>query len=329
MNRPAVRVGPGMTDTSRSSGTGPTLGAAISFSPDAENAVDAAIARARAAADAGIGGIWLGQRFDYDAISLLALIGREVPDVSVGVSAVPIYGRHPLTVAAQTLTAQAATHGRFQLGLALGAARLTEQAFDVPFTRSAARLEEFVSIVRQVLTTGSVEFHGDAFDTTLPFPATLPGADPVPPILVAALGPRALAVSGRVADGILPNLAAPSVLERDIIPTLSAAAEQAGRPTPRVIALVPALVTDSGDARERLAQATALYNTIPSYPRVLDLGGFSRAADLALVGSADEVAAGLREYLDAGATDVIVTQTELLRPDVQHETWEAAASALG
>ncbi|SIS20490.1 TIGR03564 family F420-dependent LLM class oxidoreductase [Williamsia sterculiae] len=300
------------------------VGTALSF-PGTGNAVDNVVEHAREAVAAGLGAVWLGQRFDYDAIALAGLIGREVPGVAVGSSAVPIFGRQPLLVAAQTQTTQAATHGRFELGLALGTRSTTEAAFGVQYRKPARRLEEFLTATRRLLHTGGVDYHGTEIDTVSPLPTGLPGAEPAP-ILVAAMGPRALAVTGRLADGILPFLADPSALEHHVIPALTVAADEAGRPRPRVVALVPALVTDDpASGRAALADATAFYDQIPSYRRVIELGDGRRAADVGLVGSAAEVQDGLRRYLDAGATELVVTQTGLLGPDVEAATWAAAA----
>ncbi len=152
----------------------------------------------------------------------------------------------------------------------------------------------------------------------------VPGAGTDLPILVAAMGPKALAVSGELADGILPFLAGPATLERHIVPAVNAAAEAAGRSPVRVIAFVAAVVTDDVEAgREAAHAAMGLYNTIPSYRRVIELEGAREAADLALVGSAAHVRAGVKRYFDAGATEVVLTQTDLLGVGVQRETWNA------
>ncbi len=107
------------------------LGVALSGSGSV-NYVDEMVSRAREAAEAGLASVWFGQRFDYDSPALAGLVGREVPGVRVGTSAVPVFGRHPVLVAAQAQTAQAATHGRYQLGLALGAKSFIERAFGIP-----------------------------------------------------------------------------------------------------------------------------------------------------------------------------------------------------
>lgn len=93
-----------------------TIGAALPL----HNGVDATVQLAREAHEAGLRSAWFGQTFTYDSPSLAAIVGREVPGLHVGTAAIPVFGRHPLVVSSQAQTAQAATAGRYHLGLALG-----------------------------------------------------------------------------------------------------------------------------------------------------------------------------------------------------------------
>ncbi|HWE88683.1 MAG TPA: LLM class flavin-dependent oxidoreductase [Pseudonocardiaceae bacterium] len=246
-----------------------SIGVSVSGTVDAakpSNAVDTAVDQAREAADLGLRSVWFGQRFDYDAIGLAAIVGREVPGIEVGTSAVPIFGRHPLLVAGQAQTTQAATHGRFALGLALGAPSFVEAALGVPFERPVARLREFLIVARQVLETGQVDF------------------------------PR---------------------------PAITRAAEQAGRPAPRIVACVAGAVTDDvAAAREAAIAQTAFYDRVPSYQRVVALSGAQRVAELVVLGDEDAVAASVRRHFEAGATDVVFTQTNLAGETGRQRTWK-------
>jgi alkanesulfonate monooxygenase SsuD/methylene tetrahydromethanopterin reductase-like flavin-dependent oxidoreductase (luciferase family) len=107
------------------------------------NLVDDALDKARAAHDAGVPQLWLGQQLDYDAIGLAAVIGTAIQDVAVGTSVVPINPRHPLIVAAAAQTAQAATHGKFSLGLGLGVPFLEESVFGLTTRNTVQRLREY------------------------------------------------------------------------------------------------------------------------------------------------------------------------------------------
>lgn len=289
------------------------------------NAVDEVMAQARAAREAGLGSVWFGQRFDYDGIDLAGLVGREVPDLRVGTAAVPILARHPILLAAQAQTAQAATHGRYTLGIALGAAGLLGPAFGVDNERPIKRLREFLHVLRSIFDTGAADLRGETITAVTPLPAGLAGARPSVPVLVAAMGPQALRATGELAEGTLPFLAGPRALGEHIVPTLTAAAEAAGRPRPRVVALVAAVVTeDTAAVREASNSAMALYERIPSYQRVIALSGAERAADLALIGDEEAVAKGIRQYFEAGATEVVLTQTGLGGPLAQQRTWRLA-----
>lgn len=286
------------------------------------NAVDEVVAAAKEAEAAGLGSVWLGQRFDYDAVGLAGLVGREAPGLAVGTSAVPIFGRHPILVASQAQTSQAATHGRFHLGLALGARAFVEPVFGVPYERPVTRLAEFLTVLRSLTETGTADFRGETLTAAPPMPASLPGAEPAVPLLVAAMGPQALRVTGELGDGTLPFLAGPRTLGEHIVPAITAAAARTGRPAPRVVALVPGVVTDYVEAaRTAAAEQLAFYDRVPSYQRVVALEGASKAADLLVAGDEETVAAEVRRYFDAGATEVVLTQTGITGPADQARTW--------
>src|ERR1700755_302444 len=104
-------------------------GVVLNRSETADNAVDDVVNQAREAFEIGVRQIWLAQQFDHDAISLAGLTGASVPGLGVGTFVVPVTPRHPLTLASQAQTAQAAAHGNFSLGLGLGAHAPEAKAF--------------------------------------------------------------------------------------------------------------------------------------------------------------------------------------------------------
>ncbi|MFH9726431.1 TIGR03564 family F420-dependent LLM class oxidoreductase [Streptomyces sp. NPDC017254] len=306
-----------------------TLGITLG-STAVQRTIDSTVRLAREARDAGLHSAWFGQTFAYDSPSLAAIVGREVPGLQVGTSAIPVFGRHPLLVSSQAQTAQAATGGRYHLGLALGTKHLTETGFGIPYERPIGLLREFLTALRPLLETGSADFHGELLTATTPYSAAVPGAEPPVPVLVAAMGPQALRVSGELADGILPFLAGPRALGEHIVPAVNAAAAAAGRPAPRIVALVPGVVTADAEAvRESAAEALALYEQIPSYRRVIELSGAARAAELAVIGDEETVAAEVRRYREAGVTEVVFTATELSGEDDRRRTWKLLGELSG
>jgi F420-dependent oxidoreductase-like protein len=298
----------------------------VVLTPDrtAANLVDDAIAQAKGAYDAGVRQVWLAQRVDYDAIALAGLIGAAVPGLGVGTSVVPINPRHPLIIAAAAQTAQAASHGNFHLGLGLGAPSVESAAFGLTVDKPVRRLREYLTLLRSIFHDGTADFHGTEVTASPEWPVDVPGGAPLP-VYVAAMGPQALKVTGELADGTLPYLAGPRTISEFIAPTITKAATDAGRPAPRIFAMVPVVIDDDADAaRAHAAQELAFYATIPSYQAVIAREGVDGVADLAAVGTAEVVSRKLQTYLDAGATDVVPTVLRSSSVE-QQQLWQVVA----
>src|SRR3954454_17742192 len=219
---------------------------------NAVNVVDDAVSQARRAHDLGVRQVWVAQQFDHDAIALAALIGAAVPGLGVGTSVVPINPRHPLIVASLAQTAQAASHGNFSLGLGLGSHQPERQAFGTSWLNTITRLREHLTVLRSIFDTGAVDFSGDEISAQPGWPVRVAGGTPVP-VYVAAMGPKALQVTGELADGTLPYLAGPRPIGEFIEPTTAKSAADACRPKPRINAQVPVDVSDTVDSPKKFA----------------------------------------------------------------------------
>ena len=141
------------------------------------------------------------------------------------------------------------------------------------------------------------------------------------------MGPKALQVTGELADGTLPYLAGPRTIAEFIEPAISKSAADAGRPRPRIIAQVPAILSDNIEAAIAFAaDQLGFYETIPSYQKVIAREGIARAADLAAVGPAESIRRQLQKYLNAGATDVVLSGLAWTGTAVAEELWALAGS---
>ena len=293
---------------------------------DTKNVVDELVIQAGEAIGAGLSSVWFSQLFEHDAITLAALAGRELPEIEVGTAVVPLYPRHPLLLASQAQTAQAATGGRFTLGVGLGVRSLLEPAYGFEYPPPILYLREALTVLRQVLVGERPDFDGETLTACPPLPTAVAGGGDIP-LIVAAMGPQALRVAGELADGTLTYLAGPRALSTHIVPILTRAAASAGRPAPRVIAAVPAVVTDDVETvRQIMAVHLGFYGSIPSYRRMLDLESVSHPVELALIGSEQEVESGIRRYFDAGATDVVLIQSGVRSSRERLRTWQLAGS---
>lgn len=268
-----------------------------------DNAIDELIATARQTAEAGLD-LWMGQLGDVDALTALAVVGHEVPGLRVGTAVVPTYPRHPLVTAMQAMTTQAATGGSLTLGIGLSHQVVIEGSYGLPFSKPIRHMREYLEILMPVLHTGKVDFQGEELTARTLGPMRVAGAEP-PPVVVAALGTQMLNLTGRLADGTALWMVGPKTLADHVVPTITKAAEGAGRPAPRVIVGLPVSVTsDVEGARARAVSSFGFYDNLPSYKAMLDREQVTGPADVAVVGDEDAVAASLRQLEDIGATDL-------------------------
>ena len=251
----------------------------------------------------GFDGIWFGQIFGPDVLTVLALAGQKTSRIELGTSVVPTYPRHPHMLSAQALTVQAASNGRFNLGIGLSHAPVVEGMWGLSYDRPAVHMREYLSVLLPLIREGRVSFSGDFFRVN----ATVQVPVPKPlPVLIAALAPVMLRMAGEMTDGTITWMVGPKALEGHIVPRITKAANEAGRPAPRVVVGLPIAVTDDPEgAKERAARSFQVYGTLPNYKRMLDIEGVGGPADVAIVGTESEVEKQLRDLASAGATDFL------------------------
>jgi 5,10-methylenetetrahydromethanopterin reductase len=268
--------------------------------------IDTIVADARTAADQGFASYWLPQIFGVDALTTLAIVGREVPGIGLGTAVVPTYPRHPMMLAAQARTVQAATGSRLTLGIGLSHKIVIENMLGYSFAKPGTHMREYLSILMPLIRGEAVDFDGDDLHAHLAL-SPIDG-DPAP-VLVAALGTKMLEHAGSLADGTILWMTGPGTVESHTVPTITKAAEAAGRPAPRVAAGVPVCVTSDVDGtKARAAKVYAVYGTLPSYRAMLDAEGIAGPEDLAVIGDEATVAAGLRRFADAGVTELAASE---------------------
>jgi 5,10-methylenetetrahydromethanopterin reductase len=269
---------------------------------DTEIPFDEMVGQVASLRDAGIQTAWSSQIFAYDALTAIAAIGREVPGIEFGTAVVPTYPRHPVMLAGQALTVQAATGGRLTLGIGLSHQMVIENVFGQSFEKPARHMREYLSILMPLLEGEQVNFAGETLRASTFGPLQI--AATAPHVLVAALGPTMLTIAGRLASGTVTWMTGPTTIESHIIPTIRAAAAEAGRPEPRIGVGLPVCVTnDAAAAREKASEVFAIYGQLPSYRAMLDREGAAGPADVAIAGTEDQVKDEVRRLADIGVTD--------------------------
>jgi len=257
----------------------------------------------------GFSTYWLPQSGATDALTLIATLGAVTSSIEFATAVIPTWGRHPHVLAGQALTVQAATGNRLALGIGVAHKPSVEERYHIPFERPVRHLREYLDVLPPLLTDRAVDVVGEIWSCTGDIVA--PPAE-APPVLIAALGPQFLRLTGKRADGTVLWLVGPTTVADHIVPTIGDAAAEAGRPAPRVVASVPVSVTDRPDeVRAFISEILVGYDTLPSYRAMLDREGAARAGDVAIIGSEDEVREALARFAEAGATDFAAVEIGL------------------
>ncbi|MEM7095404.1 MAG: TIGR03564 family F420-dependent LLM class oxidoreductase [Actinomycetota bacterium] len=266
-----------------------------------QSKVEDLIEEVATAAGQGFASFWVPQIFGFDALTALAIVGREVPEIKLGTSVIPTYPRHPMMLAQQALTvSQIIGAGRLQLGIGLSHQPVVEGMWGIPFEKPVRHMREYLSLLGPLLHKQIVS---EAYETlTSRGQIDIPDAEP-PSMLVAALGKQMLNVTGRLGDGTITWMTGEKTIAGLTAPTINAAAEAAGRPAPQVCVGMPICVTAEVDAaRERAAREYEIYGQLPSYRAMLDNEGLDGPADLALIGSPDQISERIGAFEAGGAT---------------------------
>lgn len=273
-------------------------------SPVAGTPIDSTVNALAKARDEGFRRMWMAQMpFDGDLLTVLAVALREVDGIEVGSAVLPIQNQHPMQMAQRALTLNTIAGGRFVLGLGLTHQAVTEGMWGIPYDKPVRRMREYLDALQPLLAGEPVNAVGET--VTARGALQVPGA-PVPEVYLAALGPQMLKLCGRRTAGTLTWMCGPKTLGEHVVPTLRAAAEEAGRPASavRVVAGLPISVTDdAAGARAQAAEQFELYGTLPSYRAMLDREGYANPEDAAIIGSAEEVSDRLDELAALGVDE--------------------------
>jgi F420-dependent oxidoreductase-like protein len=268
-------------------------------------ALEEIIEEVRAAAAAGVDSVFFPQLDAWDAIAVAGFAGREVPGIEVGTGIVPTYPRHPVALASQALTAQALTGGRFTLGVGPSHARLMEDRLGYSYDRPLRHVREYLSALRPLLRGEEVGYRGETI--TAAGRVAVPGAA-APPVLLSALGPKMLRLAGELADGTITTWTRAETIGDHVVPAITRAAEEAGRPAPRIAAGVVVALTDDPDAALRaLAEQLGFAGDLPAYRAMLDRQGLSGVHETVVAGDERTIRAAFRRFASAGTTDLLVS----------------------
>jgi 5,10-methylenetetrahydromethanopterin reductase len=302
------------------------------------------VVQAEALEAAGVGGVYLGERYaTKDLPSIAGALSQVTSTVRLIGAVTHIGTRHPMVLASMGQTLQALSGNRFVLGFGRGSAgRWSSYGIAAPTSRGLA---DTADILRRLWAGERVSYDGPA--GTFPDLALMELA-PVtpPPLLLAGVGPKTLDLAGASFDGaILHPLLTPEAVARSAA-RVRTAAERAGRDAEQLEVHATVIVAPDGPANEVIGarglgyllvaglgesivavngwdpaalaairahdRFTGLaYHQLKSVP-VAELAAVSEQlpphwlTDGVAAGTAAQCAARVDDYLDAGATHVLL-----------------------
>jgi F420-dependent oxidoreductase-like protein len=277
----------------------------------------AGVELARRAEALGYESVWVTHGLGRDSFLVLAAYGAATSRIGLGNGVVPIYPRHPVTMAQAALTLSELTGGRFRLGIGVSHRASMESMLGVPVVEPLAIMREYVAVLRGALGAGAA-FEGKHY--RVHWSLALPTRPPAPPIHLAALGPRMCELAGEIADGAVLWLCTPDYVRTVACPALERGRRRAGKTLEgfEIAAAVPLAVTDDAvAARAAFRGELSRYAMLPFYRTMLEASGLgealrafdrdgvvpeSMAAALGAVGDAATARAYLQAYRDAGVT---------------------------
>ncbi|ELY76253.1 TIGR04024 family LLM class F420-dependent oxidoreductase [Natrinema pallidum] len=166
----------------------------------AQPTIDSIVDYAQTAEDGGYDCAWLPETWGRDGVTVLSAMAERTAEIDIGSSILNTYSRSPALLGQTAATLQELSEGRFRLGLGPSGPVVIENWHGVEYGNPLRRTRETVEIVRQVLSGETVDYDGEKFDLS-GFRLRCDPPETTPPIEVTGMGPKAVELAGRFADG--------------------------------------------------------------------------------------------------------------------------------
>jgi len=181
----------------------------------------------------GVDSAWNAEAWGMDAVAPLAFLAARTTRLRLGTGIMQISARVPAMTAMTALTLAALSGNRFLLGLGASGPQVVEGLHGQPFARPLTRMRETIEIARMAFRGEKLRYEGRHH--RLPLPGgegkalrLAQPASPDIPIYLATLAPKALELTGELADGWLGTSFTPEHADAHLGP-IAAGAEKAGR----------------------------------------------------------------------------------------------------
>jgi probable F420-dependent oxidoreductase len=234
----------------------------------------------------GYDGIWVPET-SHDPFLPLVLAAEHTERLDLATGIVVAFARNPMTLAQVSWDLQAASQGRFILGLGSQIKPHITRRFSMPWSSPAARMREMILAIRAIWESWNhgtkLDFRGDFYSHTLMTPFFNPGPNPHGDarVFLAGVGELMTQVAGEVADGFLCHgFTTRQYLDEVTLPNLAKGRAKAGKAMDGFQLAGPMFVVTGRDEAEMAEAAKgvkgqiAFYGSTPAYRPVLELHGW-------------------------------------------------------
>jgi probable F420-dependent oxidoreductase len=154
----------------------------------------------------GYGSLWVAEVTGIEAFSVLGAVSRAAPGLGLGTGVVPMQVRTPPLLAMAAACVQVlAPDQEILLGVGVSSPVVAGDWHGAGYpARPLARMREFITLLRECLSGGTVTFAGDFYQVRN-FRLGVELGDRRPKIILGALGEGMLRLGGEQADGVLLN----------------------------------------------------------------------------------------------------------------------------
>jgi 5,10-methylenetetrahydromethanopterin reductase len=240
-----------------------------------------------------------------DAFQLLGAAALQTQNIRLSTGVVNPFTRNPTVLAMSAATLDEISGGRALLGLGTSSPALIEGQMGIPHSGSVAVIQEATDVIRLLLSGGTVNYAG-AVHTYVDAHLEVKPEQAVIPIFFAAMGPRMLRLSGRLADGVLLNVGASPGYVEWAVGEIARGASEAGR-DPASVTIAAWMTAYIGDEpSENLRRAREWLAVMLSIPRqgelLLEKAGF----DTTILGPIRERVSGYPHGGDRAAAGRLV-----------------------
>jgi 5,10-methylenetetrahydromethanopterin reductase len=208
--------------------------------------------------------VWFAENaFGRGVLPAASAASAATQSIGIGIGVFNPYNRHPTLIAMEIAALDELAQGRVRLGIGSGIAASTER-MGLRTDRPLAAVRDAIIIVRALLKGEEVDYAGGVFSARkvkLDYPPRRPDM----PLLMAARGEQALALCGKIADGLMISNMCPPDFTAAAVAAVCASARAAQRPAPaEIVQYVPCAVRPDRAEAYRLAKA-AIAEMLPGF----------------------------------------------------------------